>query len=423
MRLRWVGALALALGAVAPRAAGADPGDVATAVLGIETIDAPPGLGEQISEELRQRVAASHDLRLVSGKDLVEIKLVFACADEGVGCMVQAGKSLGAQKLIYGSVKRSGNDFAVWLKQLDVKKETLESWTTETLPKKSADPAGIKAAAGRWFAKLTGKPLTAGGILVTANVQGATVMLDGKPAGTIGEQPLTISDVAAGKHDLAVEKQGHTAARQQVMVVTGQTASVNLALQPLPPGAPAGGPLAPVGPASAAGGPPQPGSSGAPTNGPAPAGPPATDVPGPPAGSKSGYRIGFWITLGATALSAGAAMKFGLDVSKTNDDLDPYRRLPCPGGTGICDGNGKPPTTPRDPEEIRRLTDEGNKAQTLQWVFIGVGSAFAVASGYLFYKGYLDSDDSGGRREAHRGLRIFPTAKASAGGVVAEFDF
>jgi hypothetical protein len=416
MRLRLFGALALALSATTARAAGPDPGDVATAVLGIETIDAPAGLGEQISEELRQRVAASHDLRLVSGKDLVEIKLVFSCADEGVACMVQAGKSLGAQKLIYGSVKKSGNDFAVWLKQLDVRKETLESWTTETLAKKNADGPGVKAAAGRWFAKLTGRPANAGGILITSNLNGATVLIDGKPVGATGDQPLTVPEVAAGKHEVALEKPGHTTARQQVTVVAGQTASVNLALQ-----TGAATPVASAGPAALAGPGPPAGSA-------EPPGPPGAVPPaGPPApapSSRSSYRTGFWVTLAATALSAGAAMKFGLDVSKTNDDLDPYRRLPCPGSPGtICDGNGKPPTVARDPDEIGRLTDEGNRAQTLQWVFIGVGSAFAVASGYLFYRGFLDSDDPGGRREAHRGLRIFPTAKASAGGVVAEFDF
>jgi hypothetical protein len=416
MRLRLFGALALALSATTARAAGATTGDLATAVLGIETIDVPAGLGEQISEELRQRVAASHDLRLVSGKDLVEITLVFSCADEGVACMVQAGKSLGAHKLIYGSVKKSGNDFAVWLKQLDVRKETLESWTTETLAKKNADGPGVKAAAGRWFAKLTGRPVSAGGILITSNLDGATVLLDGKPVGATSDQPLTIPEVAAGKHEVVLEKPGHTAARQQVMVVAGQTASVNLALQPgaAAPAASAGAAAVP-GPAQPPGAAEPPGSPGAAP----PVGPPA-----PAASSRSGYRTGFWVTLAATALSAGAAMKFGLDVSKANDDLDPYRRLPCPGSPGtVCDGNGKPPTVARDPDEIGRLTDEGNRAQTLQWVFIGVGSAFAVASGYLFYRGFLDSDDPGGRREAHRGLRIFPTAKASAGGVVAEFDF
>ena len=48
---------------------------------------------------------------------------------------------------------------------------------------------------------------------------------------------------------------------------------------------------------------------------------------------------------------------------------------------------------------------------------------FAIAGGYLLYKGYLENDSNGSSTSASRGLRIFPTAGASAGGVMAEFDF
>ena len=66
-------------------------------------------------------------------------------------------------------------------------------------------------------------------------------------------------------------------------------------------------------------------------------------------------------------------------------------------------------------------TDQGNRDETLQWVFVGVGGAFAVAGGYLLYKGYLAAE--GSQSASNHGLRIFPTATASAGGIVAEFDF
>src|SRR5262249_38295728 len=162
-------------------------------VLGIEAIDAPPAVADEISEQLRQRVSATTDMRLVSGKDLVELKLVFACADEGHACMAQAGKSLDAEKLVYGSVKKAGNDFAVWLKLFDVRKEKVDAWLTETLPALQSDAAGIRAASGRWFAKLTGHPLNSGTIQVSANLYGAVVTLDGIPVGATAEQPLVLS--------------------------------------------------------------------------------------------------------------------------------------------------------------------------------------------------------------------------------------
>jgi hypothetical protein len=67
---------------------------------------------------------------------------------------------------------------------------------------------------------------------------------------------------------------------------------------------------------------------------------------------------------------------------------------------------------------------EGNRAETRQWIFIGVGSAAAVAGGFLLYKGYLDKEAGSGAKTAdNHGLRVFPTANTSSGGIAAEFDF
>jgi len=122
-------------------------------------------------------------------------------------------------------------------------------------------------------------------------------------------------------------------------------------------------------------------------------------------------------------------VKFGLDVATINKDLDPYRRYKCPvtaaNPAGICDAKGAmaTPLGPADLALVASKSDEGHRDQTLQWICIGVGSALGIASGYLLYKGYLDSEDDKGRKEAHQGLRIFPTAGASSGGILAEFDF
>ena len=71
------GLVALALAVASPRPAHADTDVAPTAVLGLEGIDVPPALTDDISEQLRQRVAASRDMHLVSGKDLVEVKIGY----------------------------------------------------------------------------------------------------------------------------------------------------------------------------------------------------------------------------------------------------------------------------------------------------------------------------------------------------------
>src|SRR3569623_573361 len=411
MRPRWLGLILLALCASSPllapasaRAAGDGP---ATAVLGLESTDVPPAVVDAISEELRQRVSAARDMRLVSGKDLVELKLVFSCADEGHACMAQAGKSLDADRLIYGSVKKDGNDVAVWLKSFDVHHERVDNWLTDKLPGKQTDADGIRTAVARWFAKLTGHATNVGTVLVSANTLGAVVTLDGVPAGVTSDQPLAIPDVKPGAHHLLLTKVGSAPARQDLTVTAGQTLTVNLALHPegmaVVAGSEPGGTIRKSGAGAEGGG-----------------GLPGTDD------CRAGYRTGFWVTLGAGLVSAGDAVKFGLDVLKINKDLDPFRRGPCRADPAMsCDSMCKdaPPLTDQERKTRDDKLAEVQRDRNLQWVFIGVGSALGITSAYLLYKGYLDADDAPTHREAMSGLRIFPTAGMSSGGVQAEFDF
>ena len=88
-----------------------------------------------------------------------------------------------------------------------------------------------------------------------------------------------------------------------------------------------------------------------------------------------------------------------------------------------CDINARPATPLTDDQRAKAhsLTDEGHQDQLLQWVFVGIGGAFAIAGGVLLYKGYLTPE--GPQSASNHGLRLFPTATGSSGGIVAEFEF
>jgi hypothetical protein len=68
------------------------------------------------------------------------------------------------------------------------------------------------------------------------------------------------------------------------------------------------------------------------------------------------------------------------------------------------------------------LEDQGSRYQKLETGLFIVSAGVALVGGFFLYKGYLDSDNNE-KTTASRGLRIFPTASASAGGIVTEFDF
>jgi hypothetical protein len=378
----------LLVGTAAPARAGAAEGsDSSTAVLGLEAIDAPDAVANDITDALRQRVASTKGMQLVQGKDLVEIKLVFSCPDEAAACMTQAGKSLGVARLIFGNVKRTGGEYTLTLKLLDVGRGSIESTVSDTIQKRHADSTSLRAMAPQWLARLSGKS-GAGSLQVQSNVEGALVIVDGAAVGMTGSHPLNVPDVAPGNHEITVQRSGYASNTQQFTMGSAQSLPLRMNLTLLPPGGEE--------------------RESAETAAPRPRRPEAPGDEGP----SSVARPGFWIAMALSAASFAAATKFGLDVRRINADLDPLRS-PVPVQRSMTDN-----------AFIQSKLDEGDRAQVLQWVFVGVGSAFAVAGGFLLYKGYLDKEPgSGGKTSDNHGLRIFPSGNASSGGVVAEFDF
>jgi hypothetical protein len=399
-RLRFVLFVLTAFWALRATAAPGEAEPVATAVLGLEPLDGVPDtLAAEVTDALRQRVASSSEYKLLQGKDLVEVKLVFACPDEAPACLSQAGKSLGASKLIFGNIKKMGGDYQITLKLLDVNRAVVEAFTTDTIPKKRADSTGVHQQAPGWLAKLSGRG--DGSISVRANFAGAVVSLDGTRVGVTGSAPVVISDVAPGKHEVSVEKSGYTTTKQEFTLAAGQSLPLTLDLSPVSVEVP------------------RPPSGGG-----------ARNEPPPPPDEGNGNtasKVGFVVAAVGTAVSAALAVKFGWDVHKINQQLDAYRTYPCPppnmGAFCTSTGQPAPPLSDAAKADKQSKLDQGNRDETLQWVFVGVGSAFAIAGGYFLYKGYLSGDSGSTSSASNHGLRLFPTASASAAGMVAEFDF
>jgi len=393
----------------APHSAHAEA-DSATAVLGLEALDgAPDNVATEITDALRQRVASTHGFQLVQGKDLVEVKLVFSCPDEGPACMAQAAKSMGATKLIYGNVKRAGADYQISLKLLDVNRAAVDQWVSESVARRKAEPTVFHALAPAWLSKLTGKG--AGGTLqVRANVQGAAVSLDGTHVGMTGPQAVAIPDVAPGRHEVSVEKSGYTTAKQEFSLAAGQSLPLSLSLSSMSVDVGAGAP---------------PPAETAPVivRKPQESEEPPRDVA---SSNHSLTRAAFWVAVVGTAGALSGGLYFAKQVQQINADLDQYRRIPCTTSpTGLCGTNGDPkmPRSTADNLIVNSKTSQGHQAQVLEEVLLISAVPLAIASGYFLYKGYLDSSGEAQPASASRGLRIFPTASASAGGIVTEFDF
>jgi hypothetical protein len=157
--------------------------------------------------------------------------MVFGCDGETPSCMAQAGKSLGADKLLYGTLKKTpqkGKDLVLGLKVLDVKSATVEKFINEPITKRELAAGSVNASASRWFASLIeveSKPT----LTVTSEPPNAAVAVDGQP---MGRTPVTLRELSPGTHTIAVSANGQKTAIRTVELRSGGTHEVAVTLEP-----------------------------------------------------------------------------------------------------------------------------------------------------------------------------------------------
>jgi PEGA domain len=384
----------------------ASAGDVTLSVLGLEpAAGAPDAIASAVTEALRQRVTSSSGFRLVPGRDLVEVKLVFSCPDEAPPCMTQAAQSIGSAKVIFGSVQPVGTDaFIVTLKLLDAERGMVESWISEQITKAQASPVGLRAPVQKWFATLTGQAQP-GTIKVSGGVVGAAVWLDGAQAGLMGADGLTLAGVAAGQHQITVSKTGYEKWDRNVTLASGGTEKVPVQLKAIEGaegGAPAPEAVTPDAPVE---------------NEPAPAAEPA----------NQGARIGAWAFLGLGLVSLGLGGYSSYQVSTINSNLDRYRRYQCAsGGAVTCSADGKTNLGVLDQSSINYVKSQQSTGDTyskLQWVGYGVGGAMLIASGVFIYHGYFAKPSNVAATKNRTNLIVLPSVGPGNVGALAYLSF
>lgn len=387
----------------------AEASEVTISVLGLEpAAGASEVVASAVTEAIRQRASSSSGFRLIPGRDLVEVKLVFSCPDEAPACMSQAAQSIGATKLIFGNLQPVGTDaFLVTLKILDAEKGTVEAWTSEQITKAQAAPATLRGQAQKWFATLTGQALP-GTIKVTGGLVGASVWIDGVQAGLMGQDGLTLAGITAGPHQVAVSKAGYEKWEHAITLGSGATDKLTVHLKAIEQ----------PGTAETAGG-EKP--AAAPVTAPANEETPAREPP------NQGSRIASWALLGVGMVAVGMGAYSSYKVSSTNSNLDPYRRYPCAtGGAIACSADGKTNLGALNAQQIAYVQDQQNTGDTytkLQWVGYGVGGALIATSAVFFYRGYFakPSESAASDRGSH--FVLLPAISPGSVGALALVSF
>ncbi len=187
--------------------------ELSVGILGLDAVEVPEATAQAVTDVLRQRAARMPGIRIMPGsKELVELKLIFGCMDENPACLAVAGKSLGADRLLYGSVRRApgGPGYTVVLKQLDVRKGQVDRFISDVMPVSALEGKGIELSGlvRRWLDVLLLSELH-GGLRITSEPDGAEVVLDGTP---IGKTPIELKNVPTGSHMSSISYPGYAQA-------------------------------------------------------------------------------------------------------------------------------------------------------------------------------------------------------------------
>ncbi|MBC7978240.1 MAG: PEGA domain-containing protein [Myxococcales bacterium] len=378
-------------------------GKAPIAILGLEVYDNGGGIEPETTKAAKELTAALRD-RAKAGtgpyapvpggeKELIDEKLLNNCDSEQPSCMAAIGSGLGAEVLMYGKIEKvtQGGQaiYKVSIKLLNVNRKQLASSLVETLPLTEATGVRASAHAKAWYAKLAGG--SAGGtVVVRANIDRGTVMLDDDLKGNLASGTLTIHGVAEGRHTLAIEAKDFQRYETSITVRNGESLPHNATMVEMSkkPLAPTGNPLSVEG----------------------------------TVGTKSGSNGWKPVFYGATVLTAGAAGFSVLTIIRANAEAEKINTDP---KLSNADCGKDLELSVTDGKNFKKACD-WYKYQKVGWVVTGVAGAAMIGSfvmAYLRDGDHTESKNALIGRKKRRELAITPIVTPDGGGATLRFDW
>ena len=352
--------------------------DSAVTVLGVRSLDGEDQLERRLSHALRNSARSIEGYRISDREvSLAQLSLAHGCEDVDAPCLKEIAATLSADRLIYGNVVRSGDKLRITVFSFDAQSGQIDASAEKTvLAAQLVDPTVGEIMSGL-TQRLSGKRGSGVGTLrITGNRPGASVALDGNPAGTLDDNgELSIPQVAEGPHKVLVETSDGRDRRELTVDVRAETTTSLRALltQPLPQ----------VSPVDAA----------------ATASTPEQDL----ARKKYVKRVLGWTSVGIAAGFAVATIYSWVRIGNISEDkaLLRYAGYYPESGQGStkdackeADQNFLARSGVTDPQRLADenragdLCSEADRLETLQWVFAGGTLAFAGVGTWLLWSGY-----------------------------------
>ena len=177
---------------------------------------------EMVLDALRTEVTNGSYVLDANGADITysEMQMLTGCdRDANIACYEAACESLGSSQIIFGDMTETGETKLVWYVS---GKGIFREVTGTVTDKASADKIAQRMIVGE-----------KGSLIVTSNIPGADVFIDGKRVGMAAEyeqnaQPI---ELLAGNYIVSVRKEGYEKEdAQKVTIVGGEQSKLNIDL-------------------------------------------------------------------------------------------------------------------------------------------------------------------------------------------------
>ncbi|MBN2362447.1 MAG: PEGA domain-containing protein [Deltaproteobacteria bacterium] len=156
---------------------------------------------------------------------LEESRTLLGCQSYDAKCIAQIADTLGAARALYVEVTASeGKPTMLGLVSVAVRAPNRAQWRQVELP--SVDAAGLAVTKAFVRGEVLEQPPAV--LVVTSDVAGAHVVVDGKPAGVT---PLALTEnLKVGAHEVLVDKSGHQSVMRRIEVQRGRLAHLQVSL-------------------------------------------------------------------------------------------------------------------------------------------------------------------------------------------------
>jgi PEGA domain len=387
-------------------------GKTPIAILGLEVYDNGNGIDPETTRAAKEITAALRDRAkagtgpyapVASEKELIDEKLLNNCDTEAAVCMAAIGTELQAEAVLYGKIEKitqtNPPSYRVSLKLLNVNRKQLVSSTVETLPLAGATGTGPSTYAKAWYAKLVGIN-TGGTVVVKANIDRGTVMLDEEAKGNLASGTLTLSNVPEGRHTLAIEAKDYQRYEASITVRNGETLPHNATLAEMSKKT-AKTPKTPK--------------------------PPPTSEPSSKeatVATTSGSNIWKPVFYGSAVVAAGAAGFSVVAITQSNKEANQINQSGITVSQKDCGGPVMGLTT----NEQNHLNSacSWHTGQIVGWVVTGVAGAAAISAFYMAFlrdRDHTETRTANGGHRKRRELAVTPIITPDGGGATLRFDW